>query len=287
MTKKARKKLPVGEILRPTIWTVTILAWTALAMYLSNYIVANTMVAVLGYEAIQEPVWQGLMFALVYTLDILLTIVLPPIVVQKLKLGQDSLKNKALHTEKTESVDEDNHTKKAEKTKKILDREALGLKGLPTWADIGLAPVGYIIYFLLAMGIVAIFSNFPWFNAEEQQELVYESTIVGWDRIIAFFSYVVIAPVAEETIFRGWLYGKLRERFSEKMSKWGGMILAIFLVSLVFGLVHSTVIVGVCVFVLSVVLCAFREITGTIYAGILVHMIVNGIAFYRNYIAQM
>ena len=42
--------------------------------------------------------------------------------------------------------------------------------------------------------------------------------------------------------------------------------------------------VGVNVFALSVVLCALREITGTIYAGILTHMIKNGVAFYLLYL---
>ena len=95
---------------------------------------------------------------------------------------------------------------------------------------------------------------------------------------------VVVAPIAEELIFRGWLYGKLRLLLSSKLSNNASMILSIILVSVLFGMVHMQWNVGVNVFALSVVLCGLREITGTIYAGILAHMLKNGIAFYLLYI---
>ena len=89
----------------------------------------------------------------------------------------------------------------------------------------------------------------------------------------------------EEVIFRGWLYGKLRQKLSGKTSEITGIIISILLVSLLFGIVHMQWNVGVNVFALSVVLCVLREITGTIYSGILVHMLKNGIAFYFLYVA--
>lgn len=88
---------------------------------------------------------------------------------------------------------------------------------------------------------------------------------------------VIIAPIAEEIIMRGWLYGKLRSRLK--------VPLAILLVSIVFAFLHGQWNVGVGVFVLSLVLCGLREITGTIWSGILLHIISNGIAFYLLYIA--
>ena len=62
------------------------------------------------------------------------------------------------------------------------------------------------------------------------------------------------------------------------------MVISIFLVSLLFGIVHLQWNVGVNVFAMSIVLCGLREITGTVYAGILTHMIKNGVAFYLLYI---
>ena len=71
---------------------------------------------------------------------------------------------------------------------------------------------------------------------------------------------------------------------SEGVSEALSMTISILLVSLLFGVVHMQWNVGVNVFALSVVLCGMREITGTIYAGILTHMLKNGIAFFLLYV---
>lgn len=68
------------------------------------------------------------------------------------------------------------------------------------------------------------------------------------------------------------------------MSNKASMAVSTLLTSLLFGIVHLQWNVGVTVFALSVVLCAMREITGTTYAGILTHMIKNGVAFYMLFI---
>lgn len=158
-------------------------------------------------------------------------------------------------------------------------RERLGLKGLPTWTDLGLAPIGYIAAIALAAGLTALFSLFPWFNSSETQNLGYSIYMQGWERGIAFVELAVFAPMIEELIFRGWLYGNLRIRVPK--------IVAILLVSLLFGLVHMQWNVGVSVFAMSVVSCTLREITGTIYAGTLLHIINNVVAFYLVYVVGM
>lgn len=158
-------------------------------------------------------------------------------------------------------------------------RERLGLKGLPIWTDLGLAPIGYIAAIALAAGLTALFSLFPWFNSSEAQNLGYSIYMQGWERGIAFVELAVFAPMIEELIFRGWLYGNLRIRVPK--------IVAILLVSLLFGLVHMQWNVGVSVFAMSVVSCTLREITGTIYAGTLLHIINNVVAFYLVYVVGM
>ena len=109
-------------------------------------------------------------------------------------------------------------------------RERLGLNGLPTWTDIGLSPVGYIVMLLIVIGLRSIFQLFPWFDANETQELGYSFYMLGWERAVAFIELVIVAPIMEEIIFRGWLYGNLRV----KIPKW----LAILIVSVLFGVVH-------------------------------------------------
>ena len=85
--------------------------------------------------------------------------------------------------------------------------------------------------------------------------------------------------ICEELIFRGWLYGKLRAKIPA--------FPAIVLVSLLFALVHGQWNVGVIVFAMSVINCLIRELTGTVYGGILVHIIRNSIAFYGLFILHM
>ncbi|RYZ49901.1 MAG: CPBP family intramembrane metalloprotease, partial [Sphingobacteriales bacterium] len=57
--------------------------------------------------------------------------------------------------------------------------------------------------------------------------------------------------------------------------------------SIVFGAIHGQWNVAVDVFALSLILCSLREITGSIWAGVLLHMLKNGIAFYFLFIGPV
>ena len=79
----------------------------------------------------------------------------------------------------------------------VVTRERLGLKGLPTWTDVGLAPIGYIASILIAAGLTAIFNHLVWFNASEAQDLGYSLYMQGWERGMAFILLAVLAPIVE------------------------------------------------------------------------------------------
>lgn len=241
------------------ISVIWMLIWTGASVIVTQLLVGYVMVFIIGAEQFSQPVWTAVYSALSYVLALLLIIVVPAKIAKHRKRGKD------LTTNKTE----------------------LGLKDWPTWTDIGLAPIGFIVYLLLAAGLVTIFSIFPWFDVEQAQDVGFNFYITGTDRVIAFFTLVVIAPIAEEIIFRGWLYGKLREKFLQKTSETWSVLISMFLVSLLFGILHMQWNVGVNVFAMSIVLCGLREITGTIYSGILLHIIKNGVAFYLLFIANM
>lgn len=201
-------------------------------------------------------------------------------------------------------------TKSLENSRKFaITKVDLGLNELPTWTDIGLAPVGLIVYALLASAFVAIFSIFPWFNAAETQDVGFNAVYLTSDRIFAFISLVIVAPIAEELIFRGYLYRKIKNIFFKKdlqnlpesvtqqtqqkskshkkrnHRELVAIAIATLLTSLAFGVMHGQWNVGVNVFAMSIVLCVMREITGSIYSGILLHMLKNAIAFYLLYVA--
>ncbi len=70
---------------------------------------------------------------------------------------------------------------------------------------------------------------------------------------------------------RGYLFGKLRRE--------SGFWLSAVITSAVFGFVHLQWNVGVDVFALSLVLCFLREKTGAIWAGMILHMLKNSVAY--------
>ncbi|MFZ1242520.1 MAG: type II CAAX endopeptidase family protein [Candidatus Saccharimonas sp.] len=151
--------------------------------------------------------------------------------------------------------------------------KTMGLERLMSWFDILLAIAGFIVYFLLAMTLLALaHSLFSSFDATQAQDLGVSSQLFGAERMQAFFLMVVIGPIVEEVIFRGYLYGELRK---QKMPAW----LTTLVVSVLFGIAHGQWNVGIDVFALSVSMCVLRELTGSIWAGVLVHIIKNLIAF--------
>jgi membrane protease YdiL (CAAX protease family) len=185
-----------------------------------------------------------------------------------------------------------------------VTKSDLGLNELPTWTDIGLAPVGFIVYNLLAGLFASLFSFFPWFNISETQDVGFNSVYLVSDRIFAFITLVIIAPIAEELIFRGYLYRKIKDIFFKKNTQnlpesatqkkhrkkhdyreLTAIVIATLITSLAFGIMHGQWNVGVNVFAMSIILCIMREITGSIYSGILLHMLKNAIAFYLLYVA--
>ncbi|MBR0479765.1 CPBP family intramembrane metalloprotease [Candidatus Saccharibacteria bacterium] len=258
----ARKKLPLKQGRKTFFLILGILIFTGASVIAAQLIVGYLMLFILGRETFVQTVPSAIYSLLSYALALFFVLFVSTRVKTKWKL-----------------IDIFGETKQ-----KKLNLDELGLKSGPTWTDIGLAPVGYIASLILAAGLVGLFSIFPWFNAEEAQEIGFSAYLSGPDRIIVFLILVVIAPIFEEIIFRGFLYGKIRERLNGEVAEISGIIISSLLVSILFGIIHLQWNVGVNVFALSIVLCALREITGTIYAGILTHMIKNGVAFYLIYV---
>lgn len=241
------------------VWAA--MGWLVLvgaSVIITQLAVGYAMVFMLGAETFNTPVCTAIYSAISYILALLIIVFLP-ILFRKMR-------------------------KKTDDTKKLPLWQEVGLVGWPTWTDIGLSVAGFIIYLIAAAILTALFNLFPWFNAGEAQELGFSIYVGGFDRLIAFITLVIIAPIAEEIIFRGYLYAKLKAKFSEKVSEKASIAISVILVSLLFGLVHMQWNVGVNVFAMSVVLCVMREVTGTIHAGILTHMIKNGVAFYLLFV---
>ena len=159
-------------------------------------------------------------------------------------------------------------------------KESLGLQRLPSWSDIGLALLAFFPYAILSNVFNQVFILFsPSYDQMQVQELGFSNFTAQHEMILAFLALVVAAPIIEEIIFRGYLFGRLK--------KHTGTIIAIILTSLTFAVLHMQLNVGIDVFALSVMLCLLRIVTGSIWAGVLLHMIKNGLAYYVLFVMPM
>ena len=158
-----------------------------------------------------------------------------------------------------------------------LSLDDIGLGRLPTWTDIWMTPVGLIVYFILTTVLIAAATSlFPSFDVKEVQDTGFADLNFRYEYIVAFITLVVIAPIAEEILFRGYLFGKLLK----VVPIW----IAVLATSLLFGFVHGAWNVAIDTFALSIILCVLRLTTGSLWAPIMLHMTKNGIAFYLLFI---
>lgn len=161
-----------------------------------------------------------------------------------------------------------------------FSKTELGMDRLPSWLDIIITPAGLIIYLIISTIFMYLASQYlPWVDINQSQDIGFSNLMHRFEYILAFIALVIFAPIAEEIIFRGFLFGKLK--------KYAPIWLAIVITSILFGLVHGQWAVAIDTFSLSVVLCGLRLLTGNIWAPILLHMAKNGIAYYFLFINPM
>lgn len=129
----------------------------------------------------------------------------------------------------------------------------------------GVASLSLLLVSLLAKGL-------PYFASllEGYNDLM--GDMAGLDsNLVAFVSVVVLAPIIEELLFRGLIYGRLRQAM--------GTGSAIFLSSLVFGVFHGNVIQGIYAFFIGLILATVYERTDSLLFAMLGHGLINLIGF--------
>lgn len=161
--------------------------------------------------------------------------------------------------------------------KRETSLKVLGLSRLPNWKDLASSPVTFIIYILSSGLFVALIASLvPSLDLEQAQDVGFESLGLPIEYILAFITLVVIAPVAEELLFRGYLLGKL----GTFLPSWAAILVS----SALFGLLHGQWNVILDTFILGIFLGMLRKFTGSIWAPILLHMIKNGLAYYLLFV---
>lgn len=169
----------------------------------------------------------------------------------------------------------------------------LGLvQKLPRWRDIGLAPLVFIACFIISAVTISILASlFPQaIDLTQKQAIGFDNVVQRYEMIAAYITLTILAPIAEELLFRGYLFGKIRKVVSAKVT--------ILLTALLFSSLHLIGFLSngdfqlqwsvmIDTFILAIGLGILREYTKSIWAGVLVHTIKNTIAFFVLFILPL
>ncbi len=156
--------------------------------------------------------------------------------------------------------------------------KTIGLKK-PKLNDIGWALIGFGMYFGVYIVVLQIVGQLvPSINLDQQQDIGF-SGAYGGSLALVFISLVILPPLVEEILIRGFLYTSLKKHLPK--------IWAVLVTSGLFAVAHLQAggnapllwVAAVDTFVLSLVLIYLREKTGGLWASIGLHTIKNGIAF--------
>jgi membrane protease YdiL (CAAX protease family) len=145
--------------------------------------------------------------------------------------------------------------------------------------------VGFAVYFVGYTVLLGIATHlFPSINVTQKQQLGFQNASGGLDLFLTFVCLVVLPPLVEETVFRGFIFTGLRNSL-----KWGW---AALITSLIFATAHLEFGSGqpllwsaaIDTFTLSLVLCYLRQKTDSLWPGIMLHALKNCIAFIALFI---
>ena len=125
------------------------------------------------------------------------------------------------------------------------------------------ACTGYVVNGMInLLGLFSIFSN----DYLQMSDALYHKNL-----ILEFFTLVLAAPIAEELLFRGVCYERLKYIFPVKQ--------AVFASAVLFGVYHGNALQGIYAFLLALAFGWSKERFSTILAPVLLHISANLLSF--------
>lgn len=138
-------------------------------------------------------------------------------------------------------------------------------------------PVGWGLQWAAGQGL----THLPYWHPkpEEQQAVQTLRVATGWaHRLLLGALTILLAPVAEETLFRGILYTWVKQLGFPRLALWG--------TSLLFAAIHLNLVTFLPLLVLALLLAGLYEWTDNLLAPITTHALFNGLNFAALYLAQ-
>ena len=133
---------------------------------------------------------------------------------------------------------------------------------------LAMACLGLSLQLLVSMCLNAVYPILPQSLTEQYSELMEQ--LLGGNIWLSLFATVILAPLAEELLFRGITL--------KKAQKIMPFMTANVLQALLFGIYHLNWIQGVYAFALGIILGFTAEYFHSVWAAILLHAFVNGSA---------
>jgi len=152
----------------------------------------------------------------------------------------------------------------------------LGLAIPPTWVQVRLAFSGYsvMVCLVIAFAVLAHSAGVDYTVPPAQSAVEMLDQLRSIPAVVIYFLLIcAVAPVLEELIFRGFIYGGLRQRFPPP--------LAVLLSALVFGATHVRLAAGgmVAISCVGVLLALLYERNRSLWPSIIAHSAHNALAF--------
>jgi membrane protease YdiL (CAAX protease family) len=152
---------------------------------------------------------------------------------------------------------------------------ALGFRKTPFWRAAGLVLAGFVLIVVVNLGYSMLLEWIqqirPDLHLQTNDEFVcQENKFAPISTAAQLLVAFAIAPICEEIFFRGFVFMGLRSRMT--------LVGAIFFSSLIFAVAHADATSFPILFVIGLVLAYLRWNTCSIWPGIVLHMLNNGIS---------
>jgi membrane protease YdiL (CAAX protease family) len=126
--------------------------------------------------------------------------------------------------------------------------------------------------------LITRFSQSPTLSEEQQPVQVLRIASSVTDRIALGSVTILLAPVAEELLFRGILYPWIKKAGFPNIAFWGTAVL--------FAAIHTNLVAFLPLFVLAVILTLLYEFTNNLLAPITAHAVFNATNFVMLYLTE-
>lgn len=150
----------------------------------------------------------------------------------------------------------------------------------PRFSDIGYGILGFGAYFLVVrIVLVVVEALVPAIDLNQAQNIGLKNISSGMMPLV-FLALVVLPPLSEELLFRGFFLGRL---LKYKISA----PLTALIVSITFGAMHGQWNIGIDTFVLSMVMIYTLSIRKSLWVTVTMHVIKNTLAFLALFVFKI